>query len=458
MKIKKRFYAVMTIIAMVLVCFQVNARGIADVSGQITTETRFAASNVNSALLLSADDRSVGDMQILNEVLQPSSMGIEIPKINPDRVIDINDKLLSEYAGYQEFYDELADHGIPEEVAAKITMSQYRQIESTWPLSGEFRTTALELYPALKEENISSWKIGDYQNFVKEENINDIRKRFTEDQLEELQERNILIEDTFYLFKEYHNADTILSQTNATLKAVLEDYYAFIFDYTLGTGALDQWYSVHEDEDVELMSSPTYTLPAKAKGYYTWVDFPKYGADYFHNNVLTTWHMQNVQAYRTLLTQCDIYGQLYTTSKTLYCSNMYGTFSRSQGGAHEGIDFAYGGKIALYCPVEGISLTIPTTNKNYSHQLSIYDSNCSSGAKTYSFLHLSEKSTASSFEVADRFGVQGDKGNATGIHLHFEVHNGRSINLSSESDQVVGSASPYNLTEYIGEAQLPPGV
>lgn len=452
---KKRFFAIITIITLVLVCFQSNALGVIDTADQAMPQTRFEANDVKNALLLSANNRSSIDLLILDKVLLPTSMGIDIPKIDPSKVTDRNDKLLNEYACFQDFYDALAEHGIPEEVSAKMTMSQYLQIESTWELDEEILETALKLYPELENQDINSWTIGDYQAYVKTENINDLRKRFSESQLLELEERDILIEDTFYLFKEYHTPETILRKTNAEIKSVLEDYYTFNFDYVLGAGSMEQWISARNDEGMEIMSSPTYNLSEEAEGHYTWVDFPKYGADYFHNDVLTNAYWRDIQAYRTLLTQCSIYAMLYSTDRTLHCTNMYGTYSRSQGGAHEGIDFAYGEYRYLYCPVEGISLSIPTTNSNRDHQLSIYDANHPDGAKTYSFLHMSEKSTATSFTVADWFGVQGDEGNADGIHLHFEVHSGRTTNLSSGSDQVVGSISPYRLTEYIGEAILP---
>lgn len=42
-------------------------------------------------------------------------------------------------------------------------------------------------------------------------------------------------------------------------------------------------------------------------------------------------------------------------------------------------------------------------------------------------------------------------GNAFGPHVHFEVHSGQTNSLSSESDDTLGSISPYQLQIYLGD-------
>lgn len=42
-------------------------------------------------------------------------------------------------------------------------------------------------------------------------------------------------------------------------------------------------------------------------------------------------------------------------------------------------------------------------------------------------------------------------------HVHFEVHNGNTPNLSLGNNDVLGSISPYRLTQYIGEGDPLPG-
>ena len=124
---------------------------------------------------------------------------------------------------------------------------------------------------------------------------------------------------------------------------------------------------------------------------------------------------------------------------------MYGTYSLSQGGAHEGIDFAYGGVgrniYAIFNGTEVLS--------GLYHQLSVYDANV---GKTYNFLHMSSKAVISPPITNGQYvGKQGDQGNATGAHVHFEVQSGRKTGLSPGNDHVLGSISPYQLHIYLGE-------
>lgn len=129
-----------------------------------------------------------------------------------------------------------------------------------------------------------------------------------------------------------------------------------------------------------------------------------------------------------------------------YVTNMYGTYSQSQGGAHEGIDFAYGTTgTTIYAIFDGKVLS-----GGLSHQLSVYDSNVS---KTYNYLHMDSKSVSSGATITHgkSVGKQGMQGNATGPHVHFEVHSGSTTGLSIESDDVLGSISPYQLQIYLGE-------
>ena len=458
---KKRFFAIMTIAALLFSCFSANAAetnmdGASALNALINQEKVFTVADVKSALLPSqygtiAPASTQKSTNILKEVLQPGSMGIEIPKIDASKVLDIYDDYLREMKNRDFFYEELVKHGVSDQEMATMTHSEYEALEATWLMDADLIKVAKTLYPDLKDVNMADWTIGEYNTFVKADNVNRLADRFTQEQLAELKERGILLEDTFYLFKEYHTADNILQQTDSTLKSVLEGYYAFNLERTLGTGTVDQLMSSQTIEnEVSIASTPSYTIPSNKASYYAWVDFPLYGGDYFHNDVQTSVYWRNIQAYRTLLTQCTIYGQLYTGNNTLYCSNLYGTYSTSQGGAHEGIDFASGTSRTIYSPVEGKKLS---TSK--SHHLAIYDASHPDGAKTYNFLHMTNRTTSSNILVGQTMGTQGMEGNATGYHVHFEVHSGKTTGLSSESNQSVDSLSPYRLTEYIGEAEIP---
>lgn len=457
---KKRFVAMTIIVVMLMSCFSANAAE-STVDGASALDTMIARGEVFTAAavkaeLLSAQNRTNAmtatrqTSSLLSEVLQPVSMGIEIPKVDPSKVLDIYDRKISDMASREVYYENLAEHGFTDAEMATMTRSEYDALESTWLMDADFIAVAQKLYPELKNIDMTDWTIGKYDAYVKTKNAEQLKARFTAEQLAELEERNILVEDTFYLFKEFHNVDVILQQTDETIKEVLEGYYAFNLEHTLGSGTVAQLEEAKAGGAVELASTPTYTLPSNVVGYYSWVDFPLYGGDYFHYDAQTDDYWRNIQAYRALLTQCTIYGQIYTGYNTLYCSNMYGTYSTSQNGAHEGIDFASGQSRTVYSPVEGTKLS-----GGYAHQLAVYDPNHTDGAKTYSFLHMSGVTGNSYIDVGDVMGMQGQEGNAIGYHVHFEVHSGQKTTLSSGNDQILGSISPYRLTEYIGEPSIP---
>ena len=60
-------------------------------------------------------------------------------------------------------------------------------------------------------------------------------------------------------------------------------------------------------------------------------------------------------------------------------------------------------------------------------------------------------SAGTNVSIEDEVGRQRHEGNATGYHVHFEVHSGQTTTLSSGSDHSLGSLSPYRLQDYIGE-------
>lgn len=256
MKIRnKRLFAVMVVLVQLLCSFQVSVNA-ADINAVTTAmETVvFEPELVTNALLFSrmdfADDTMASKLDVANysavisEVLQPTSMGITIPKIDSSRVAPINSKLLRDLKGYETFYEELVNHGYPKEVIEKMTYSEYEAIEATWPMSEEYIEVFKKIHPGLENEDLENWTIGESEEYTKEENIRELATRFTDEQLEELNERGILVEDTRYLFKEYHTADNILSKSDAALKNTLEGYYTFNIGMTLGFDVAEQLLSV----------------------------------------------------------------------------------------------------------------------------------------------------------------------------------------------------------------------
>lgn len=73
------------------------------------------------------------------------------------------------------------------------------------------------------------------------------------------------------------------------------------------------------------------------------------------------------------------------------------------------------------------------------------------GCSPYTFMHMSSITAGTNVTAGASVGKQGKEGNATGYHVHFEVHAGQTTSLSTGTDHVLGSLSPYRLQDYIGE-------
>jgi len=370
----------------------------------------------------STNARSSVDQTILNDVLMQVSMDIQTPHIDPSKVLQTVDVYTLDPA----FAEALAEHGVYE---TSMTYSEFEAMENTWLLPPDFVESVKYAYPELADSDMSGWTYGMYKEYAAEKDEERFLASLTAEELAQLDSRGIQVSDMSYLLKEYHTVEAVLAQSNDSLKTTLEAAY----NYT---------YSL-----VEASTQSTRATPSSA--YYTFVYFPRYNygnGDYFHNSVLTTTYWQNIQADRALRTQ----GLLYSySSSTLCCTNMYGTYSYSQEGAHEGIDFVHPAGYStptIFAVFRGEKITSSST-----YQLSVYDVNSPDEPKTYTYLHMNTVNASSNVEVLDSVGQQGNLGNATGYHVHFEVHAGNTDDLSPGNDDTVESLSPYRLHDYIGE-------
>lgn len=67
---------------------------------------------------------------------------------------------------------------------------------------------------------------GDYLEYQISKDKQDFSaKWFTQEQLDELEERDIRLDDAAFLLKEFHNAEVILRQSDAVLKQIITDFY-----------------------------------------------------------------------------------------------------------------------------------------------------------------------------------------------------------------------------------------
>lgn len=361
------------------------------------------------------------EQSILNEVLLPASMDIEIPHIDPSKVVQTVDVYTLDSA----FAEALEEHGI---YRTSMTYTEFEAIESTWLLPEEIIEVIKSMYPELEGQDLSVWTYGDFNEYRRKTDAENFRARFSEEQLQQLDSRGILISDLGTLLKEYQTIDCVLAQDNQDLKDTIKAAYQFTY------------------EKLSAECSAARANPPSDK--YTYVYFPLYNGgngDYFLNQILTTSYWQNVQAKRALHEQQCLYN---STSTTLCCTNMYGTYSYSQGGAHEGIDFTAPSGAStptIYAIFSGAKLSTSTY-----HHLAVYDANAWDEPKTFSFLHMNSITASSTVNVYGAVGTQGNQGNATGYHVHFEIHDGKTTALSPGTDHVIESITPYSLSQYIG--------
>lgn len=385
-----------------------------DDTGLLDNNNKYLPIEVLNALEQESNGGGTNSRLILENVMLPNSMNIMTPNVNMDKVINATPLHVFEY----DFKGDLKQHGYTEEQIDSFTYEDYIAIEDKWKLKKEQIIAARSLYPELKTVDLSNWTNADFKRYYAKVDRAEIEKRFTNEQLQQLKQKGIRSDDLFYLFKEFHTVDAILAQSDDILRETIEGYYAFKLNQV--------------------------TLLALDPTKYTQQNMPRYGVDWFLNSVVTSSYWLQIQSDRTLVALRKLYNVNFSSFNG-YVTNMYGTYSLSQGGAHEGIDFAYGGVgrniYAIFNGTEVLS--------GLYHQLSVYDANV---GKTYNFLHMSSKAVISPPITNGQYvGKQGDEGNATGAHVHFEVQSGRKTELSPGNDHVLGSISPYQLHIYLGE-------
>lgn len=458
---KKRFVLCAMILSLVLSCFPAYAIGggnqlligEAALVKKMATGEYFAADVAKNALL--KVNKTANEVNVLEKISLPSSMDIQIPRIDPSKIIREDDRIIGTMEDNEDFVEALEKRGITEAEYSNMTMNEYRALEATWYLTDTQIDIYKRFYPDLENVDISRWTNEQMSDYSEEQDLATIKRRFKGVQLAQLYRRGIKDADLFYLFKEYHTPETILAQSDAALKNTLEIAYVSLIDLTFGGGTYMQ-YKEAQMLNLELMGAdvnelnamdtayPNYELPSHANGYYEWVNYPKYQWDYFSKSVSTSADWIAVRVQRAFVTKGALYMILLDESDDLDCTNMYGTYSQSSEGAHEGLDYNYGGAgQAVYSPVEGIRINTK------DHRVFIYTGtyNNQTVNRTYSFHHFSYRSkNEGQFVYGEYLGTQGSEGNATGAHVHFEVHSGQTTQLfSAYRSHTVESLSPYQL-------------
>lgn len=410
-----------------LFCFTANvfATPLPETELAAKTDALYRAEEVKEALTL----REAGNLQTASkayeELFLPTSMGIESANLNMD-VIYLDSPLRE---SDQEMIDALVTHGYSKAAYKDMTLSEYRAIEGTWLLGKNDIANAKYLYPELAKEDLTKWTWADFNAYALKTDTGNYSKQFTAEQLATLEKRGIRIDDTFWLFKEYYTVDTILAQSDEALREVIERAYN------------TKEYMVTGESRQSLQATPPADL-------YDWTYYNYYGYDWFHIDTRTTEEYYLLRSNRTVHMSQKLYN---VTNYGFYGKNMYGTYSQSQNGAHEGIDFSHPSGAAtptIYAIFRGY----PIAGAQY-HQIAVAHNAAPGGMTTFNYLHMSSKTvTVNSYlEVGASVGKQGNEGNATGYHVHFEVQPGKTASLSVErNNHSLDSLSPYQMQYYIG--------
>ena len=159
----------------------------------------------------------------LEKILLEPSLDIEVPNINLSKVK--SPTKIADLAAKDEFYKQLDDHGVQYDPDT-ITYSEYCIIESTWTVDADTAAQIRLLYPELENTSNTELTYGDYLEYQISKDKQDFSaKWFTQEQLDELEERDIRLDDAAFLLKEFHNAEVILRQSDAVLKQIITDFY-----------------------------------------------------------------------------------------------------------------------------------------------------------------------------------------------------------------------------------------
>ena len=190
----------------------------------------YSREEIKSALLLY--EKTGEPNAVTKAVLMPASMGIEIPSLNPSKVL--NDTPLRDYGGREEFYAALRSHGYDDADMANMPYWQYEQLESQWLLDEELQAILRSSNPELADLDLSHWTYGDYNRFNEQKSTENLAAWFSAEQLAELEARDIRIEDTRPLLKEFYQPETILAQSDETLRSSIENWYETKLILSLG--------------------------------------------------------------------------------------------------------------------------------------------------------------------------------------------------------------------------------
>ena len=271
--------------------------------------------------------------------------------------------------------------------------------------------------------DMADWTFEEFENYYTE--VDNVTYAPTADQAKRLTERNINLADARYLLKEFHSYETILAQPDTKLNSILEKRNQFNLDFA-------NYVSQNRSSGV----TPSATPPPEYIDRYVYINMPGYAyqPDYFHYD---SWSWDPYVATFQSSKAASAFRVIYDLpSGTPYFTNMWGTYSGSSNGAHEGLDMAYQSTPPIY------SISRGQVRISSGDMVAVYDNNHTYDTVFYKHLSYRAVSYLSNILYYDRIGNQGFGG--TGNHLHLQVEYGMDPyrNLA-ENNHDLDSANPY---------------
>jgi len=134
------------------------------------------------------------------------------------------EELAEEYARYFSLHAEqirmLQERGYSNEAIAKMDSLDFQQEEEGWLLSEESIRHVKNLYPELKDEDLSQWTHKDFMDYDRP--LTDARNAPPETLKQEMLERGLPNDIPWRVAKEFHGWDNMLSYTDEAIMAMYE--------------------------------------------------------------------------------------------------------------------------------------------------------------------------------------------------------------------------------------------
>ena len=330
----------------------------------------------------------------------------------------------------------LKEHGYSEEEIAQLDAGDFNKIEKKWTITSADIKRIKNIYKELADTDITKWTWGDVEKYSKDAD----KKKYAPSagQAEELKDRGITPEDARVLLKDYHSYDEILNKSDEELKSAIEGYYDFKLKNIEEMNTLVQ-------QQMAIVPLYASAPPTSLQGTtYRWVsNFPGYGADWFHQTAQS--HVSAaIRTFQSDRTQ-EAYVRIYPTSNSFRATNLFGTWSRSQEGAHEGIDFTFTTntpELKSFLPTPSIAIDAG------SYKVALYSSQIYRSLIYYhlSQINVSPNSSVYYGQVIGRQGYQG--GTSSGYHLHLEAGIGQDSTLDpTYKNHSLTSANIYDVID-----------